>query len=51
MRFEHTLKALSSWFLVVFSPASHMLCGRCATLATRPSRALANSSEADAPAL
>ena len=35
----------------MFSPASHMLCGCCAMLATKPSRALANSSEADAPAL
>ncbi len=47
----HTLKAPSTCLLAMFSAASHIPCGRCAMLATRLSRALANSSEAAASAL
>ena len=47
----HTLKTLSSLLLTKFCASSHIPCGRCAMLPTRPRRALANSSEAAASAL
>jgi len=47
----HTLKTLSIRLLAISSAASHILCGRCAMLATRPRRALANTSGAAASAL